>query len=128
ESAGWSGSNSGSNHLRLLPFFEDPVVVTNCGHGFCKACSTKYPQVSDEHLPCPECRKESSLRNIPHSVGLGNKSLEIEKMCREHKEALRLFCVTDEILICASCMSKAHQNHTVARVEEAAADYKVTVY
>uniref|UniRef100_A0A8C0BB48 Uncharacterized protein n=1 Tax=Buteo japonicus TaxID=224669 RepID=A0A8C0BB48_9AVES len=51
---------------------------------------------------------------------------ERENLCKEHQEALKLFCEDEERLICVVCdKSKVHRNHSVVPVDEAAREYKV---
>ncbi|XP_076216374.1 zinc finger protein RFP-like [Aptenodytes patagonicus] len=48
-----------------------------------------------------------------------------ENFCKEHQETLKLFCEDEERLICVVCnRSKAHRNHSVVPVDEAAQQYK----
>ncbi|XP_049648756.1 E3 ubiquitin-protein ligase TRIM7-like isoform X2 [Accipiter gentilis] len=50
---------------------------------------------------------------------------EGENLCKEHQEALKLFCEDEERLICVVCdKSKVHRNHSVVPVDEAAKEYK----
>ncbi|XP_069489001.1 uncharacterized protein [Ambystoma mexicanum] len=46
-------------------------------------------------------------------------------LCGEHGEVLRLFCDTDETLICLVCRySREHKEHSVRPIKEAHEDYK----
>ncbi|XP_060095239.1 E3 ubiquitin-protein ligase TRIM39-like isoform X2 [Heteronotia binoei] len=121
-----------------LDLFQDPVMIIECGHNFCRKCITKYWKGSDCSACCPECRCLFSWTNLKPNRQLGNmvetakqlglqleNSSEGERMCKEHQKPLTLFCKTDETLICQVCdRSIAHRSHTVVHTEEAAADYK----
>lgn len=122
-----------------LDFFQDPVMIIECGHNFCRNCITRYWKGSDCSACCPECRHLFSWTNLKPNRQLGNmvetaKQLNLQlkkssqRMCKGHQKPLTLFCKTDETLICQVCdRSKAHRDHTVVHTEEAAADYKVMV-
>nr|XP_056718076.1 E3 ubiquitin-protein ligase TRIM39-like [Euleptes europaea] len=121
-----------------LDYFQDPVMIIECGHNFCRACITKYWKGSDCSASCPECRQLFSWTNLKPNRQLGNivetakqfslqlnNSSKLGRMCKEHQKPLTLFCKTDEILICTVCdRTKAHRSHAVVHTEEAAADYK----
>ncbi|CAI5767825.1 finger RFP-like [Podarcis lilfordi] len=121
-----------------LDYFKDPVMITECQHDFCRACITKYWKRSGASICCPDCRRAASLQCLKPNRRLANmveaaKQLRLqleqspgrEKMCREHKKPLSLFCTTENTLICMFCeRSKAHRNHRVISPERAAADYK----
>ncbi|CAM5090893.1 unnamed protein product, partial [Natator depressus] len=48
-----------------------------------------------------------------------------ERVCGEHQEPLKLFCEEDQSPICLACdRSRAHRDHTVVPIEEAAEEYK----
>ncbi|XP_043534235.1 zinc-binding protein A33-like isoform X2 [Chiloscyllium plagiosum] len=112
--------------------YKDPVLI-DCDHSFCRSCITQYwEQVVT--APCPVCRQEASSRtlrpfhilaDIVETFVKSEKAGEIRQECSLHKKQLKLFCQTDNQLICISCMiSKDHQNHEVLPVEEAAEEFK----
>ncbi|XP_054834656.1 zinc finger protein RFP-like isoform X2 [Eublepharis macularius] len=121
-----------------LDYFQDPVMIIECGHNFCRACITKYWKASDCSACCPECRQLFSWKNLKPNRQLGNmvetakqlnlqlkNSSEKERMCEEHQKPLTVFCKTDQTLICTVCdRSKAHRNHEVVHTPEASAHYK----
>ncbi|XP_060707154.1 zinc-binding protein A33-like [Hemiscyllium ocellatum] len=113
--------------------YKDPVLI-DCDHCFCRSCITQYwEQVAT--APCPVCRQEASSRtlrpfrilaDIVETFIKTEKAGEIRRECSLHKKQLKLFCQTDNQLICISCMiSKDHQNHEVLPVDEAAEEFKV---
>ncbi|XP_066474057.1 zinc finger protein RFP-like [Tiliqua scincoides] len=120
-----------------LDYFQDPVMIVDCGHNFCRACITKYRKGSNMNISCPQCRMRFSWQNLKPNRHLGNiveaaKQISFQlssprkRICTEHKKALNLFCEKDKILICVDCgRMKAHQGHRVVSTKEAAADYKV---
>lgn len=123
-----------------LDYFQDPVMVTDCGHNFCRACITNYRKGSATSVSCPQCRQVFPWKNLKPNRHLGNiveavkpLSLQLEShikretVCREHHKPLNRFCEKDEALICKVCeRSKPHRNHTVIDTEVATAQYKVT--
>ncbi|XP_043540833.1 E3 ubiquitin-protein ligase TRIM52-like [Chiloscyllium plagiosum] len=112
--------------------YKDPVLL-DCDHSFCRSCVTQYWEKADTAC-CPVCRKETSSRtlrahrilsNIVESFVKSGEGGEIQQECSRHKEKLKLFCKTDNQLICHICQSsKSHQNHEVLPVEEAAEEFK----
>ncbi|XP_072406015.1 zinc-binding protein A33-like [Chiloscyllium punctatum] len=112
--------------------YKDPVLL-DCDHSFCRSCVTQYWEKADTAC-CPVCRKETSSRtlrslrilsNIVETFVKSGGGGEIQQECNRHKEKLKLFCKTDNQLICLICQSsKSHQNHEVLPVEEAAEEFK----
>ncbi|XP_060706484.1 zinc-binding protein A33-like [Hemiscyllium ocellatum] len=112
--------------------YKDPVLL-DCDHSFCRSCVTQYWEKADTAC-CPVCRKETSSRtlrshrtlsNIVESFVKSGGGGEILQECSRHKEKLKIFCKTDNQLICLVCqISKGHQNHEVLPVEEAAEEFK----
>ncbi|XP_059813864.1 zinc-binding protein A33-like [Hypanus sabinus] len=86
-----------------LEFFTDPVIL-ECGHNFCRSCITRCW----ERLNLNPIGKESKLH------------------CEEHEEELKLFCETDETLICVICAAaQQHREHRFVLIKEAIKNYKV---
>ncbi|XP_019357554.1 PREDICTED: zinc finger protein RFP-like [Gavialis gangeticus] len=120
-----------------LDYFTDPVTL-DCGHNLCCACISQCWGESEPNFCCPQCRDTAPQRNLQPSRQLGNvvqlekrRRLQAEnqpegqRMCKRHHEALKLFCEEDEVPICVVCdRSRAHRNHTVVPVKEAAQDYR----
>ncbi|XP_042306686.1 zinc finger protein RFP-like [Sceloporus undulatus] len=129
-----------------LDYFKDPVIITNCGHHFCRACLLRCFRRRDAKASCPQCRtpfKRSSLlpnRQLANVVEIakefsgqqGEKRPRVEesvKVCEKHQKPLKLFCKADETSICEVCgLSKEHQDHEVVPVEDAFQEYKVQVW
>ncbi|XP_061097691.1 E3 ubiquitin-protein ligase TRIM35-like [Conger conger] len=115
--------------------FRDPVVL-RCTHSFCKACLQQYWDQKGSQ-ECPVCRRRSSkelplinlsLRNTCESF-LKERSQRAEAgsevLCSLHSEKLKLFCLEDQIPVCAICQtSKKHENHKFRPVQEAAEENK----
>ncbi|KAG5847914.1 hypothetical protein ANANG_G00131280 [Anguilla anguilla] len=115
--------------------FRDPVVLS-CSHSFCKACLQHYweKKVSRE---CPVCRRRYSKDHPPLNLSLRNACEAFlkersqraeagsEVLCSLHSEKLKLFCLVDQIPVCAICQtSKKHENHKMRPFQEAAEEYK----
>lgn len=137
-----------------LEYFSDPVLVTECGHNFCRACVTQCWEDSARRLCCPQCREpvpqrlfrpNRSLGNIVHIVrqlglplapaeapppplpGPAPAPAEGPPRCPRHGEPLRLFCVQDRRAVCLVCqLSREHRGHTVLPAEEAPAGAEVS--
>uniref|UniRef100_A0A8C0BCL5 Zinc finger protein RFP-like n=1 Tax=Buteo japonicus TaxID=224669 RepID=A0A8C0BCL5_9AVES len=122
-----------------LGYFQDPVSI-HCGHNFCQACITRCWEGLESQFSCPQCRQTAlrksfrpsrELANIAKiarqlSLRAGEGAVGWENSCRQHQEALKLFCKDDQQPICMVCdRSQAHRFHTVVPVEEAAQEYKV---
>ncbi|XP_020633743.3 E3 ubiquitin-protein ligase TRIM39 [Pogona vitticeps] len=115
-----------------LEYFEDPVTL-ECGHNFCRACLTQCWEELQEGVSCPQCRAKVR-KHLFSNCQLANmveiaKQLRLQEerrgVCEQHWEPLKLFCKDDEAPICVVCKeSKAHRDHLVVPLEEAAQDYK----
>ncbi|XP_072406025.1 nuclear factor 7, brain-like isoform X1 [Chiloscyllium punctatum] len=118
-----------------LDFFTDPVSL-DCGHNFCRSCITQSWE-KQERISCPECRQEFPDRNLRVNRALANLSEKVRKLsrnpqekgnkrhCEEHQEELKVFCETDEKLICVNCVvSREHREHRFIPIEEAVGIYK----
>ncbi|XP_015279943.1 PREDICTED: zinc finger protein RFP-like, partial [Gekko japonicus] len=129
-----------------LEYFKDPATIAECGHSFCRACLTRsWGESGTAEASCPQCRgkaQEGTLRpnrqlanivEITRKLSLqmeeGRKEEAREKICEKHREPLKLFCQTDEILLCWVCdRSKEHKSHEVIPAEEAAQEYKDKIF
>lgn len=138
-----------------LSDFTDPVSLA-CEHSFCRKCITGHMQASLGPSACPECNRPYGkddlkpsrlLRNITWTVRehlsaerkADNtekpeskdgteplKLLEAELVCSEHDEKLKLFCETDQKLVCVICRDgDRHKGHTFKPLKEAAEINKV---
>ncbi len=136
-----------------LSDFTDPITLS-CEHSFCRKCIMGHKQASLGPSACPECQSpydeedlKSSrlLRNItstvrehltemkmdestPKEVKASSKLSEMEGMlmCSEHEEKLKLFCETDQKLVCVICRDgDKHKGHLFKPVKEAAQINKV---
>ncbi|XP_062978491.1 E3 ubiquitin-protein ligase TRIM7-like [Elgaria multicarinata webbii] len=122
-----------------LDYFRDPVMVTECGHNFCRACLIQCWGEKDTEGSCPQCKGTFQKENLKPNRQLGN-FVEIAKkfgdqgakgaeqkggVCEKHQEPLKLFCKDHETPICVVCdRSKDHEHHKVLPLEEASQEYK----
>ncbi|XP_072890665.1 uncharacterized protein [Hemitrygon akajei] len=117
-----------------LDFFTEPVTL-DCGHNFCRSCITRCWERQEKI--CPECREEIADRTLRVNRALANLSEKTRKLnlnpkekgskryCEEHGEELKLFCETDETLICLICATaREHKSHSFMLVNEAVQVYK----
>uniref|UniRef100_A0A8C8EFC6 RING-type domain-containing protein n=1 Tax=Otus sunia TaxID=257818 RepID=A0A8C8EFC6_9STRI len=110
-----------------LEYFNDPVLVAECGHNFCRACVTQCWEDSARRLCCPQCREpvpqrlfrpNRSLGNIVHIVRqLGLPPGPAEPPPGPPAPAPPL---PDRRAVCVVChLSREHRTHTVLPAEEA---------
>ncbi|XP_069775838.1 E3 ubiquitin-protein ligase TRIM39-like [Narcine bancroftii] len=118
-----------------LEFFTDPVVL-QCGHNFCRSCITGCWE-GEERNSCPECRAEfaegtlrgnramANLAEKARKLDLNRAEKERKPHCGEHREELKLFCETDQKLICVVCAAaREHKSHNFMPIEEGVEIYK----
>ncbi|KAK7921809.1 hypothetical protein WMY93_008711 [Mugilogobius chulae] len=109
-----------------LTLYTDPVMLL-CGHSFCRHCISVC---LDKESRCPNCRaavnQGTSLSTNHVLKSLVEKAKEkAEFLCPEHDEKLKLFCFTDQRLVCVICRdSQKHQSHQFKPVSEAAEQVK----
>lgn len=120
-----------------LSDFVDPAILP-CQHSYCRNCITGHVNASIGPSLCPECREPFSLadirpnrvlRNITQSIRRSKDTLadpDNDLMCGEHDEKMKLFCETEQKLICVVCgLQDKHQGHTLKPVKEASEESKV---
>ncbi|XP_058027661.1 zinc finger protein RFP-like [Ahaetulla prasina] len=122
-----------------LEFFQDPVLIPECGHNFCRGCLTRSWGTSESKASCPQCRRIFAPRNLLPNRQLGRMVEEARRcggprdeeggsFCPKHREPLKLFCRDHETLICVVCdRSKEHKGHSVIPAEEAFLEYQIKV-
>ncbi|XP_023194122.1 E3 ubiquitin-protein ligase TRIM39-like [Xiphophorus maculatus] len=120
-----------------LTIFTDPVNLP-CGHSFCRQCISEV-LVTQQH--CPHCGAAVALEAASLPTSLVLKSLaekakakpdegkrltaEVDGLCPEHEEKLKLFCITDQQLVCIICRDgEEHEGHQFKPVKEAAASLR----
>lgn len=126
-----------------LDYFKCPMTIAECGHNFCQACLFRsWTKVKAAKVSCPICKIKVQPKNLRLNRQLANiveiarklspqegearKEEVKESLCEKHGEPLKLFCETNEILICTLCdKAEEHKNHTVIPAEEASKKYKV---
>ncbi|CAB1334527.1 unnamed protein product [Coregonus sp. 'balchen'] len=128
-----------------LCVFTDPVSLP-CDHTFCRPCISFHLRWNSakSQSRCPECRGPFSLKDLrAHRVltnmadaareeeesGLAargpkatqGRTVAAELVCLEHEEKFKLFCETDQRLVCVICRDgEKHRGHTFTPVKEAA--------
>eukprot|EP00062_Callorhinchus_milii_P025237 gi/632986000/ref/XP_007909997.1/ PREDICTED: zinc-binding protein A33-like [Callorhinchus milii] len=121
-----------------LDLFRHPVYLL-CGHNFCRSCIAGFWERQEAHS-CPECRQLcpgselkpnrvlASLAEKARNLSLDPKRGERKHYCDDHREELKLFCETDEKLICLMCLiypeEQNHKSHNVMSIDKAAEIYK----
>ncbi|NXK51452.1 TRI27 protein, partial [Chauna torquata] len=121
-----------------LGYFQEPVSIP-CGHNFCRECISRCWEGLEANFSCPQCRQTTlhksfrpsrelaKIAEIARQLSLraGRGAAGCEGWCKQHQEALKLFCKEDQQPICMVCdRSQAHRFHTVLPAEEAAQEYK----
>uniref|UniRef100_A0A8C6SQA5 Uncharacterized protein n=1 Tax=Neogobius melanostomus TaxID=47308 RepID=A0A8C6SQA5_9GOBI len=113
--------------------FKEPVVLS-CSHSFCKDCLRSWWREKPTR-ECPVCMRRSSKSDPPRNLALRNlceayvqqreQKTPEEQVCRVHSERLKLFCLTDQQLLCLVCRdSAAHRNHSCKPIEEVMKDLR----
>ncbi|XP_070789490.1 E3 ubiquitin-protein ligase TRIM39-like [Pituophis catenifer annectens] len=122
-----------------LDFFQDPVLIPECGHNFCRGCLTRSWGTSESKASCPQCRQTFAPRSLLPNRQLarmaevarrcgGYPGEEGGSFCSKHREPLKLFCKGHQSLICLVCyLSKEHRGHWVIPAEEVFQDYQIKV-
>nr|XP_056722215.1 E3 ubiquitin-protein ligase TRIM7-like [Euleptes europaea] len=128
-----------------LDYFRDPVILTECGHNFCRACLAQSWGESGAEASCPQCRGRAQEGNLRPNQQLANfveiiqklsplewKGAEVkggegkEGICEKHQEPLKFFCKDEEAPLCVVCgRSKEHKDHEVIPLEEASQENKI---
>lgn len=122
----------------------DPVCLP-CEHYYCRGCITQHLDVHNGNSRCPQCRSSftrddvrvnRALRNIVDAakqhlrehralreqanVQTEARRISFQEHCNYHGERLKLFCVTDQKLVCVICKEEQrHRGHAFKTIEEA---------
>uniref|UniRef100_A0A8C6V7S8 Zinc finger protein RFP-like n=1 Tax=Naja naja TaxID=35670 RepID=A0A8C6V7S8_NAJNA len=122
-----------------LECFQDPVLIPECGHNFCRGCLSRSWGTSESEASCPQCRQTFAPRSVFPNRQLaqvlevarrcgGPWGEEVGSFCSKHREPLKLFCREHETLICLVCdRSNEHRGHSVIPAEEAFQEYQFKV-
>jgi len=129
-----------------LDYLRDPVTI-DCGHVFCRSCTTDVRPVSGGRPVCPLCKKPFKKENIRPVWQLASLVENIERLkvdkdrqpgdvareqpdarlCERHREKLHYYCEDDGKLLCVMCReSREHRPHTAVLVEKAAQPHRVS--
>ncbi|XP_004412256.1 PREDICTED: tripartite motif-containing protein 26 [Odobenus rosmarus divergens] len=127
-----------------LDYLRDPVTI-DCGHVFCRNCTTDVRPVSGGRPVCPLCKKPFKKENIRPVWQLASLVENIERLkvdkgrqpgdvareqpdtrlCERHREKLHYYCEDDGKLLCVMCReSREHRPHTAVLVEKAAQPHR----
>ncbi|XP_013365235.1 PREDICTED: tripartite motif-containing protein 26 [Chinchilla lanigera] len=127
-----------------LDYLRDPVTI-DCGHVFCRSCTTDVRPMSGSRPVCPLCKKPFKKENIRPVWQLASLVENIErlkvnkagqpgdtaqepqdtKLCGRHQEKLHYYCEDDGKLLCVMCReSRDHRLHTAVLVEKAAQPHR----
>nr|BAG82686.1 tripartite motif-containing protein 26 [Sus scrofa]BAG82692.1 tripartite motif-containing protein 26 [Sus scrofa] len=127
-----------------LDYLRDPVTI-DCGHVFCRSCTTDIHPVSGGRPVCPLCKKPFTKENIRPVWQLASLVENIERLkvdtgrqpgevareqqdtrlCERHQEKLHYYCEDDGKLLCVMCReSREHRPHTAVLVEKAAQPHR----
>lgn len=129
-----------------LDYLRDPVTI-DCGHVFCRSCTSDIRPISGNRPVCPLCKKPFKKENIRPVWQLASLVENIErlkvdngrqpgelarepqdvKLCERHQEKLHYYCEDDGKLLCVMCReSREHRPHTAVLVEKAALPHRVS--
>ncbi|TSR75296.1 Zinc-binding protein A33 [Bagarius yarrelli] len=130
----------------------DPVCLP-CEHCYCRGCITKHMTQNSGNTRCPECRRPFTqddirvnrvFRNLVDaakmhlrehqdlidrvaspSTRISNLNQDFTQCCTYHNEKIKLFCVTDEKLMCVICKEEeTHRGHSFKTLDAAFYDKK----
>uniref|UniRef100_A0A3P8X0A1 Tripartite motif containing 47 n=1 Tax=Cynoglossus semilaevis TaxID=244447 RepID=A0A3P8X0A1_CYNSE len=126
-----------------LDLFKEPVFL-KCGHSFCRFCiCLHWDENGGEYgYQCPQCRtvfnKKTFTKNfmaqnlvdrmddLGYLAPTSPKPVKVYGKCQQHGEELKLYCQTDNRLICVVCReSRSHRHHEVAPASEVINDMKM---
>lgn len=127
-----------------LDYLRDPVTI-DCGHVFCRSCTTDVHPALGGCPVCPLCKKPFKKENIRPVWQLASLVENIErlkvdkgrqpgvaaqehcdvKLCERHWEKLHYYCEDDGQLLCVLCReSREHRPHTAVLLEKAAQPHR----
>ncbi|XP_070634362.1 tripartite motif-containing protein 26 [Bos indicus] len=127
-----------------LDYLRDPVTI-DCGHVFCRSCTTDIRSISGGRPVCPLCKKPFKKENIRPVWQLASLVENIERLkvdrgrqpgeaaqeqadvrlCERHREKLHYYCEDDGKLLCVMCReSREHRPHSAVLVEKAAQPHR----
>ncbi|XP_035386895.1 E3 ubiquitin-protein ligase TRIM62-like [Electrophorus electricus] len=133
-----------------LQDLRDPVSLP-CEHFYCRKCITDHLAMNGDESVCPVCRRAFSgddikgsrlLRNIVEAtrahlvehealraqvmnITSGDVNCDQNQRCPVHDEPFKLFCETDNKLMCVICsLEELHQGHHCKSLKDAFQDGK----
>lgn len=127
-----------------LDYLRDPVTI-DCGHVFCRVCTSDVRPAPGGRPVCPLCKKpfrKESIRPVWQLASLVEniERLQVDKdrqpgegareqadgrLCERHREKLHYYCQDDGKLLCVMCReSREHRPHSAVLVEKAAQPHR----
>ncbi|XP_029800730.1 tripartite motif-containing protein 26-like [Suricata suricatta] len=127
-----------------LDYLRDPVTI-DCGHVFCRVCTSDVRPAPGGRPVCPLCKKPFRKENIRPVWQLASlveniERLQVDKdrqpgdvareqtdgrLCERHREKLHYYCQDDGKLLCVMCReSREHRPHSAVLVEKAAQPHR----
>lgn len=129
-----------------LDYLRDPVTI-DCGHVFCRVCTSDVRPAPGGRPVCPLCKKpfrKESIRPVwqlaslvenierlqvdkDRQPGEGAREQADSRLCERHREKLHYYCQDDGKLLCVMCReSREHRPHSAVLVEKAAQPHRVS--
>ncbi|XP_060938903.1 E3 ubiquitin-protein ligase TRIM35 [Limanda limanda] len=120
------------------------VLTLPCGHKLCPSC-IELSQGELGLAGCTICYRSQLMDSVLHTLlealfhdlprrhgvvpGAAEESvkrsedgynvIEKEELCGQHREALTVFCLQEEKLLCQQCQTEGHDEHECCSIEEA---------
>ncbi|KAM9263896.1 E3 ubiquitin-protein ligase TRIM21-like [Morus bassanus] len=120
--------------MTLCSFCREPFktlpTFTGCKHRICSSCSSRFHAGAAGRCPrcclVPPAGKDGEDEGWMDGEGAGSwPAKPPEEKCREHQEALEVFCTEDRSPVCRrGAELQAHHTHAAVPLEEAAEEYK----
>jgi len=101
-----------------------PKILPSCGHTIYSSCLKQI--LNSQHIECPLDRQPlgktlKKIDKVPTNVLILEmiSSKSQEKVCKDHKEPLKFYCVVDKCEVCGKCVSEGvHKGHFVENTSE----------
>ncbi|XP_046887849.1 E3 ubiquitin-protein ligase TRIM39-like [Hypomesus transpacificus] len=113
-----------ADHFRAMTVRDRDASTAKPGEVVCEVCTGRKLKAFKSCLECLTSYCETHLE--PHQLAPALRrhklldpveSLE-DRACGQHNKLLELFCKTDQIWVCQTCIATDHKNHHVVMLEE----------